>query len=50
MMQANSKKFSCLQYVAILRGQGHTKVNIKFVQDFDVENIPVKLWHDACNS
>ncbi len=32
------------------KGQkGQTKVNIKLVQDYDVENISVKLQHDACN-
>ncbi len=26
--------------------KGNTKVNIEFIQDFDVENIPIKLHHD----
>ncbi len=25
---------------------GHTKVNVKLVQEFDVENIPINLQHD----
>ncbi len=29
--------------------KGQTKVNIELVRDFDVENISVKLQHDACN-
>ncbi len=30
--------------------KGWTKVNIKFIPDFDVENISVELQHDGCNS
>ncbi len=30
--------------------KGQTKVNIKLVRDFDVENIFVKLWNDTGNS
>ncbi len=34
-----------------LKGRkGQTKVNIKLVLDFDVENISVKLWNDTGNS
>ncbi len=29
--------------------KGQTRVNIKLVWDFDVENISVKLQHDSCN-
>ncbi len=55
-MQANRKELSQSPGDAIHchltyfeRSKGQIKVNIKPVQDFDVENIPVKL-HDACNS
>ncbi len=35
----------------IMKGQKRQiKVNIKLVRDFDIENIPVKLLHDAYNS
>ncbi len=30
--------------------QGQIKVNVKLVQDFDVESIRVKLYHNVCNS
>ncbi len=29
--------------------EGQTKVNIKLIRDFDVENRSVKLQNDACN-
>ncbi len=33
-----------------LKGQkSQIMVNIKLIQDFEEENISVKLWHDACN-
>ncbi len=35
-----------LQLASLKIHKGHTKVNVKFVQDFDVENIPINLQHD----
>ncbi len=57
-MKANSEALSYLQGAArccdlnmtyFKRSKGQTKVNIKHIWDFDVENISVKLQHDACN-
>ncbi len=34
-----------LPWVSLKIHKGHTKVNVKLVQDFDIENIPINLQH-----